>query len=110
MESIVNPPLDNMDFDLDHIDSHLWCDGVLKFKVVWKTGFTTTVDYLILKRDYPLATARYILEKKIGNVDGKYVSGSYARWARTFLRQVDKCLRRCIRLQYRFVDVNPHLD
>lgn len=110
LESIVHEPLQNMDYDLEIIESHEWIDGVLQFKVRWKTGISTMVQYNTLKRDFPLATAQYILSTKIGTVDGKYVSGSYARWARTFLRQLNKCLRRCVRLTYDYTSPNTHVD
>jgi hypothetical protein len=81
----------------DSIEGHDWEKGILKFRIKWKTGNTSAVQFSAAKRDYPQETADYVLRHKLGSSSGQYSSGRYTRWARKFNRNFSKILRRLIR-------------
>ncbi len=80
------------------IEGHEWHDGVLTFRVKWATGDFSTVPFTLLKRDYPSETALYILENKVSPTGSRFTNGRYTRWARQYTRQVNRIIRRLIRL------------
>lgn len=93
--------VDSNDTDDDLFDGiigHSWDNGSLLLEVHWVTDETSTMPYSLVKRDYPLACADYILKHKVGTADGAYSTGRYCRWARTFKRQFNRTVRRVLRL------------
>jgi hypothetical protein len=44
----------------DSIEGHNWEKGILKFRIKWKTGDTSAVQFSAAKRDYPRETADYV--------------------------------------------------
>lgn len=91
---------DDVDELFDCIAGHEWSNGTLFFELLWKTNETSIQPFSIVKQDFPQATADYILKKKVGSSDGRYATGRYMRWARSFNREVKRILRRVTRLQY----------
>ena len=66
-------PMDDDLFDAIVGVVHEWIDGVLMFRLSWKTDETTTVPYTMACKDFPVAVADYILQHKIvGNPNAKY--------------------------------------
>ena len=100
----VNDHFDSMaeeceDDDMfDKIAEHEWTDGELMFGILWKTGEISYQPFSLVKRDYPLAAADYILEHKVGTSgSSRHVTGRYSRWARNFRRSVNVAVRRVLR-------------
>ena len=76
-------------------------DGKLQLKAKFVVNDEHAwVPFDIIKADYPAIVARYLLENKVDNPTGgsKYRTGRYSRWARTFLRQLRRTIRRMHRL------------
>jgi Reverse transcriptase (RNA-dependent DNA polymerase) len=88
------------DDEFSSIVQHEWEDGVLYFKVEWLTGDSSMIPFSLLKRDHPQPVAEYILGNKVGSPDGRYNSGRYSRWARTFLKTVRRVVRRLRSIDY----------
>ena len=85
---------DDLQDDLfEKVMSHTWDNGILILEIEWKMGETSSSPFTIMKRDYPYAVAHYILNNSVGTLDGRYASGRYMRWARGFLRQVNRTIR-----------------
>lgn len=80
------------------IESHVWEDGILVFRVRWKTDEVTSIPFTLMQRDYPSETAAYILENKVSSNGGRFTSGRFSRWARAYLRHYNKVVRRLLRL------------
>ena len=74
----------------DKIVGHSWDNGILLLELAWTTGESSSLPFTIVKRDYPLPTAHYILKVGVGTADGRYSSGRYTRWARGLIRQVNR--------------------
>ena len=82
----------------DKIVGHSWDNGILLLELAWTTGESSSLPFTIIKRDYPLPTAHYILKVGVGTADGRYSSGRYTRWARGLIRQVNRTIRRLCRM------------
>ena len=82
----------------DKIVGHSWDNGILLLELAWTTGESSSLPFTIVKRDYPLPTAHYILTVGVGTADGRYSSGRYTRWARGLIRQVNRTVRRLRRM------------
>lgn len=81
------------------IEGHEWHDGALQFRVKWATGEFSTVPFTLMQRDYyPSETALYILDNKVSPTGSRFTNGRYTRWARQYTRQVNRIIRRLIRL------------
>ena len=85
------------DENYDSLTGHEWKDGVLMFSVKWKTDETSLLPFLLVKRDFPMETARYILSHRIANTESYSTGGRYTRWARQFNRLMNRIVRRLIR-------------
>lgn len=83
---------------IDAIESHHFHDGVLHLGVRWSTGTSSDVSYTLMKKDHPYDTAEYILSNDVGNPNQRYQQGKYQRWARSFMKQNKRILRRVLRL------------
>ena len=81
----------------DSIVGYEYKNGVLHFKVRWKTDEISTVKYSDCRADFPYETAKYIISNKIGSATGTHATGPHQRWARTFLKRTNRILRRFIR-------------
>ena len=88
----------------DSISGHEWDQGVLLFKLRWKTGETSLVPFSLSKLDYPRETAEYILKEKLGATGACSASGRYIRWARQFNKQYTRVLRRLLHDSSGFVN------
>jgi len=75
--------------ELRSIAAHKWVDGSICFLVRWSTGEEEWFDFDVLRSDHPKIAATYIIDN---NVDPK--GGQYSRWARLFLRELRKTVRR----------------
>lgn len=80
----------------DSIQAHEWQDGVLMMELKWKTDETSLVPFSQVQRDFPSEAAKYIIANKVGSSGGRYSGGRYTRWARTYLRQYHRVLRRLL--------------
>jgi hypothetical protein len=85
------------DENFDSLTGHEWKDGVLMFTVKWKTDETSLLPFSLTKCDFPMETAKYILNHRIANTDKYSTGGRYTRWARQFTRTLNKTVRRLIR-------------
>ncbi|KAI2489420.1 hypothetical protein MHU86_25171 [Fragilaria crotonensis] len=81
----------------DRIDGHEWQNGLLMFRIRWKTDEISILPFSTVKRDFLSETACYVLEHKLGNDSGRYTGGRYTRWARQFNRNFSKIVRRIMR-------------
>ena len=95
--------IDDEDTDTTAV-GHSWRDGALFLQLKYSTGDTVTQSFQLAKRDFPLTVAHYIINNKIatephlkGQVDRKYRTGGYGRWARNFLRAHKRSVRRILR-------------
>ncbi len=102
---------DEDDFEYyDDILSHRWVDGVLELEVLYSTGESEFLIYdLVLDLD-PLAVAHYIKRSSLGNDKATL---KYARWARNFIRDVHRTMRRITRVRFQgsaspVLDINCH--
>mmetsp|Transcript_12882 Transcript_12882/g.18393 ORF Transcript_12882/g.18393 Transcript_12882/m.18393 type:complete len:177 (-) Transcript_12882:1716-2246(-) len=99
----VNPNMDALfphirDFDdMEDIVSHRWIDGVLELEVKYKTNDTDFFMYDVVLDENPIAVARYIQTSSLGKDKS---TSKYARWARGFLRNVQKTIRRIFALSH----------
>ena len=82
----------------DKIVGHSWDNGILLLELAWTTGESSSLPFTIVKHDYPLPTAHYILHVGVGTADGRYSLGRYTRWARGLIRQVNHTVRRLCRM------------
>ena len=82
----------------DKIVGHSWDNGILLLELAWTTGESSSLPFTIVKRDYPLPTAHYILHVGVGTADGRYSSGRYTRWANGLIHQVNRTVRRLRRM------------
>ena len=74
------------------IERHEWHDGALKFRVKWATGEFSMVLLTLMQRDYPSATALYILDNKVCPTGSRFTNGRYTRWARQYTHQVNRII------------------
>ena len=77
----------------DCISSHKWDKGVLLIELSWKTGETSLCPFSIVKKDYPVETASYILKHQVGLTSNRKKTGRYLRWATALQRGVRQTLR-----------------
>ena len=89
---------DPQDDLFEKVVTHGWDNGILILEIEWKTGETSSLPFTLVKRDYPYAVAQYILDHNVGTWDGQHTSGRYTRWARGFLRQVNRTICRLHRV------------
>jgi hypothetical protein len=82
----------------DRIEEHVWQDGLLMFRIRWKTNEFSLLPFSTVKRDFPSETTSYVLKLKLGNDSGRYIGGRYTRWARQFNRNLSKIVRRILRV------------
>ena len=65
------------DENFDSLTGHEWKDGMLMFAVKWKTDETSLLPFSLTKRDFPMETAKYILNHRIANTDKYSTGGRY---------------------------------
>lgn len=73
------------------IHSHRWLEGTLEFQVETKFGEIEWLPLDVVRNDDPYACAEYILASDLGKSKATQIQ---ARWARKFLRNVRKTIRR----------------
>ena len=76
----------------DSLAGHVWEQGVLIFKILWKTGDMSMQPFSMVKVDCPRETATYILQHKLGSAGDRTTSACYIRWARKFTGQLTRVL------------------
>lgn len=81
--------------ELHGIEAHSWADGELSFELSWMNGHRQWYPFEVVKADHPEAIANYILNE---NVEPR--GGKHSRWARRFLRELKKAVRRLRRLHH----------
>ena len=79
------------DSDLHAILGHRYVTGKLELHVEYSTGEAEYLPYDLVLDDDPLAVAQYILDSPLSK---NKAEASLARWARAFLRGVQKTVRR----------------
>ena len=84
------------------IITHNWKFGGLHFKVRWSSGETTWHHLNIMRQDYPKITARYIVENKVSRSTRS--GDRVLLWAKKVLRDIDRAVRRIIRLYDLYLD------
>ena len=62
------------------------------FELKWKTDETSFEPFMMVQMDYPLETANYILNHKIGSPLG-HSTNKYTRWARYYKGRLNKAIR-----------------
>ena len=84
------------------IIAHNWKFGGFHFNVRWSSGETTWHHLNVMHQDYPKINARYIVENKVSR---STCSGDRVlSWAKKVLRDIDRSVRRIIRLYDLYLD------
>jgi hypothetical protein len=81
----------------DGFAGHTWDNGVLMFRVRWKTEEESLLPFTLVQRDYPSETAAYVLKHKVGSSAGRHTGGRFTRWARQYQRHYSRVVRRLFR-------------
>ena len=98
LETITEETDDDL---FDSFCGHYWSDGVAFFQILWSDGSKTDNPFTLCKRDFPYALAQYILENKVNSEGSRYATGRLQRWARLFLRECRRVVRRLHRRERR---------
>ena len=81
------------------IRSHRWIEGILELEVEYCTGETEFLPYDLVRDEDPHATATYIISM---NIESDSSSARYYRWARRFLRDIKRTIRRLYRINHQY--------
>ena len=84
---------------VQEIVAHDWKLGQLYFKVRWSSGDTSWEH---IKEDYPIMTAQYIVGNKVSR--SKRGGDQVLQWAKKVVRDLDRTVRRILRLYYLYLD------
>ena len=95
LQRVAESSMDDGHFD--SIIGHEWQDGILLFCVKWRTDETSLLPFSVVKRDFLMETAKYILANRIAQTESYSTGGRYTRWARQFTRQLNRIVRRILR-------------
>ena len=88
------------------IAAHDWREGRLRLKVVWSTDDTSWEELRDMKEDYPRMTAQYIVKNEVtrSTRDDRTLA-----WAKNHLRNLDRAVRRIVRLYDFYLDGNDEV-
>ena len=77
----------------DRFAGHTWDDGMLMFRVRWKTDEESLLPFTLVQRDYPSETAAYVLKHKVGSSAGCHTGGRFTQWACQYQRHYSHVVR-----------------
>ena len=80
------------------ISDHRWNVGALELRVDRAGDSHSWLPWLIVRGDYPMDVANYIIKNKVGCQTGTYRTGRHSRWARKFKRDCQRVVRRVLHI------------
>ena len=92
---------------ITEIIAYQWKLGYPVFKVKWSSGDTSWETLKDMREDQPRMTARYILENKVSR--SKRGGDRVLQWAKKVERDMDRAVRRIVRLYDLFLDDNDNV-
>ena len=87
------------------IKQHRDSEGMLEMQVLYSTGELEWHPMSLIKEEDPHAVAHYLLDADLGD---KAMNSRHKRWARKFLRDLKKTMRRMFRVDYDGYQITVH--
>ena len=87
---------------VQEIVGHDWRLGQAHFKVQWSSGNTSWEHLKDMREDYPRMTAQYVVANKVSR--SKRGGDRVLQWAKKVVRDMDRAVRRIVRLYDIYLD------